>query len=191
MPRRNFVPWLLVILFCLMGLSLLLLTFLPFETLKAFLNVFSKDKNLSMLRPDDAVVFRFLIGTIGLGILGLAYLTGKRQWKLVLNFFKQFWQDARSFFSFSITFGPEMGFFAALLVVMAIAVIRRLVFIESPMLHDEAYTVVTFSDTFFHAMTDYSLPNNHIFHTILVVLSIKMFGLAPWTARLPAFLAGV
>ena len=51
--------------------------------------------------------------------------------------------------------------------------------------------MVTFADTIFHAITDYSLPNNHIFHTILVNLSVKVFGLAPWTVRLPAFLAGV
>ena len=40
-------------------------------------------------------------------------------------------------------------------------------------------------------MTDYSKPNNHILHSILVFFSTRIFGKGAWVVRLPAFLAGV
>jgi hypothetical protein len=60
------------------------------------------------------------------------------------------------------------------------------------MQHDEAFTVINY--TFLpwkYAIADYSLPNNHILHTALVKLSSTLFGLHPWSTRLPAFTAGV
>ena len=191
MSRRNFLPWLFTIIFCLFGLSLLLIVLLPFGTMKTLLNVLSRDGNLSLLRMDNAVVFRFLIGASGLSLLGLAYLTGKHLWEMVIRFIRQMWRDFRKFFSFSNISRSEKGFLVSLSVVTILAGINRLALMESPMLHDEAYTVVTYADSFFHALTDYSMPNNHVFHTLLVNLSVRAFGLAPWSARLPAFLAGV
>jgi hypothetical protein len=188
--KRNLLPWLIAILCGLVGLSLLVIALLPYGAMKALLDPLSRDGTLSMLRPDDAIAFRFLIGTASACIFGFSYLTGKRRWKSVIGFFKRLWGDCHSFFSITAELKAEVGFLAALLVITAFAVIHRLAFIENPMLHDESYTVVTFADTIFHAMTDYSLPNNHIFHTILVNLSVRAFGLAPWTVRLPAFLAG-
>ena len=40
-------------------------------------------------------------------------------------------------------------------------------------------------------ITDYSLPSNHVLHTLLMKLSTNIFGLSTWSMRLPAFLAGV
>src|SRR5690606_38909536 len=37
----------------------------------------------------------------------------------------------------------------------------------------------------------YPYPNNHLFHTFLAHLSVRLFGNEPWVIRLPAFLAGV
>jgi len=101
------------------------------------------------------------------------------------------WRDFWKFFSFSNISRSEKGYLVSLSVVTILAGINRLALMESPMLHDEAYTVVTYADSFFHALTDYSMPNNHVFHTLLVNLSVRAFGLAPWSVRLPAFLAGV
>jgi hypothetical protein len=35
------------------------------------------------------------------------------------------------------------------------------------------------------------VPNNHVFHTLLVWVSVRLFGYAEWAIRLPAFLAGL
>jgi hypothetical protein len=189
MTRRNLIPKLIAIVFCLLGLILLVVALLPLGMLKALLDLLSRDGNLALLRPDNAFAFRLLIGLLGLGIVGLACLIVAQRWRSISIIVKHVWQDFCYFFShFDIS--RERGFLPAILLIMVLGVIRRLAYIERPMLHDEAYTVMSFADTLFHAMTDYSLPNNHIFHTILVNLSEKTFGFSPWAVRLPAFLAG-
>jgi hypothetical protein len=70
--------------------------------------------------------------------------------------------------------------------------ILRVLVINHPIAYDEAYTFINFaSRSFKHILADYSAPNNHIFHTILVGLVYRVFGGQPWAVRLPAFLAGV
>jgi hypothetical protein len=57
---------------------------------------------------------------------------------------------------------------------------------------DEAYTYNVYaSQPWFVAISKYDAPNNHIFHSVLVLVSTRVFGDAPWVVRLPAFLAGV
>jgi hypothetical protein len=78
----------------------------------------------------------------------------------------------------------------AVIFLMAIAV--RLFFLTQPMGYDESITVVHFSShTLLDVLSDYSDPNNHVLHTILVYLSTRLFGVLPAVVRLPAFLAGL
>ena len=68
----------------------------------------------------------------------------------------------------------------------------RLLDINKSIAYDEAYTFIHFaSRPFKHILADYSAPNNHIFHTILVGISYRLFGGQAWALRLPAFMAGV
>jgi len=63
--------------------------------------------------------------------------------------------------------------------------------INKSIAYDEAYTFIHFaSREFKHILADYSAPNNHIFHTILVGISYRLFGGQAWALRLPAFIAG-
>jgi 4-amino-4-deoxy-L-arabinose transferase-like glycosyltransferase len=67
----------------------------------------------------------------------------------------------------------------------------RLLDINQPIAYDEAYTFIHFaSRPFKHILADYSAPNNHIFHTILVGIAFRLFGGEPWVVRLPALIAG-
>jgi len=69
--------------------------------------------------------------------------------------------------------------------------VLRIVVINKPIAYDEAYTFLNFaSRPFKHILADYSAPNNHIFHTILVGIAYRLFGGQPWVLRLPAFIAG-
>jgi hypothetical protein len=68
----------------------------------------------------------------------------------------------------------------------------RYAYLWRPMGHDETYTFMAFASRGLRiSITDYHLPNNHVFHTILVNLVYQMFGDSPAVIRLPAFLAGV
>ena len=68
----------------------------------------------------------------------------------------------------------------------------RIIDLNQSIAYDEAYTFIHFaSREFKHILADYSAPNNHIFHTILVGMAYRLFGGQAWVLRLPAFLAGL
>jgi hypothetical protein len=68
----------------------------------------------------------------------------------------------------------------------------RMLDLNQSIAYDEAYTFIHFaSRPFKHILADYSAPNNHIFHTILVWVAYRLLGGEPWVLRLPAFLAGL
>ena len=80
---------------------------------------------------------------------------------------------------------------AFLLAMVLIGAGLRGLLISRPMFHDEAYTYEAFASASLKFITsDYHLPNNHVFHTLLVHLSTQLFGNSPWAIRLPACLAG-
>ncbi len=70
--------------------------------------------------------------------------------------------------------------------------ILRLGALNDPVTYDEAYTYVGFASRSLSAIvSDYSLPNNHVFHSVLVSFSTHIFGNQPWSLRIPALLAGM
>ena len=76
--------------------------------------------------------------------------------------------------------------------IMLIGFLLRIIDLNQSIAYDEAYTFIHFaSRPFKHMLADYSAPNNHIFHTILVGIAYRLFGGQPWALRLPAFLAGM
>jgi hypothetical protein len=74
--------------------------------------------------------------------------------------------------------------------VLLLSCALRLLYLNQPMRPDEAATVYYAKNPdIFFTLSNYSLPNNHLLHTLLVYLSINLFGTtAEWVARLPAFL---
>ena len=69
--------------------------------------------------------------------------------------------------------------------------IIRLWRISQPIAYDEAYTFIHYATRPLpHILADYSAPNNHIFHTILVRLAYELIGRQIWVVRVPALLAG-
>lgn len=79
----------------------------------------------------------------------------------------------------------------ALTAAVLIGIALRAALLNRPMQHDESYTVVTWaSGSYRYAISDYHLPNNHIFHTIFVWLIYHFIGKTPLLIRFPAFLAG-
>jgi uncharacterized membrane protein len=72
-----------------------------------------------------------------------------------------------------------------------LGLVLRLLEINKPIAYDEAYTFINFaSKPFKYILADYSAPNNHIFHTILVGVVTRLLGGQPWVIRVPALIAG-
>jgi 4-amino-4-deoxy-L-arabinose transferase-like glycosyltransferase len=83
-------------------------------------------------------------------------------------------------------------FRVVLLGIAVIAVAIRLVHLNQPMRLDEARTFLDYAiRPLPDAISNYTIPNNHLLHTFFVWLSIRVFGYAEWAVRLPAFIAGL
>jgi hypothetical protein len=79
-----------------------------------------------------------------------------------------------------------------LIFILLSGLILRLGSLNDPVTYDEAYTYVAFaSRSLWAVISDYSLPNNHVFHSLLVHFSVQIFGNHPWSIRLPALAAGM
>ena len=79
-----------------------------------------------------------------------------------------------------------------LLVLIVIAFVLRFNYLDQPMRYDESLTFLNYAaQPLTTALSTYNEPNNHLFHTLLVHLSSRVFGDAPWALRLPAFIAGL
>ncbi len=80
----------------------------------------------------------------------------------------------------------------ALAIVLVTGVVLRIASLDVPMRYDEAATYNGFvGKPLYIGLANYSVPNNHLFHTLLANISVTTFGNHPWSLRLPAFLAGV
>ena len=63
----------------------------------------------------------------------------------------------------------------------------RFAHLRQPMRHDEAYTYLHYARAPLSvALSDYTYPNNHLFHTLLVWISTRVFGNSEVAIRLPA-----
>jgi 4-amino-4-deoxy-L-arabinose transferase-like glycosyltransferase len=81
---------------------------------------------------------------------------------------------------------------AAVVLTLLFAVALRLYHLNQPMRYDEANTYLRYATRpLTVALTDYSFPNQHIFHSILVWATTRILGFAPWVIRLPALVFGV
>ena len=79
-----------------------------------------------------------------------------------------------------------------LFVIVIFGIIFRYAYLWRPMGHDETYTFMAFASRGLKiVVTDYHLPNNHVFHSILVSLFYQLFGDSPAVIRLAAFIAGI
>lgn len=79
-----------------------------------------------------------------------------------------------------------------LLLILLLGVAVRMVFLLQPMRYDEAFSFTHYAGKPLSlGLSDYSFPNNHLFHTLLVHLAYVTFGNQPWVIRLPALVAGI
>jgi hypothetical protein len=94
--------------------------------------------------------------------------------------------------AFGVALRPgQAAHLIALALLCALGVAVRLHFLFQPMRYDEAFNYVGYANgSVIYILSNYSSPNNHLFHTLLVHFSIALFGPSVWAIRLPAFVAG-
>ena len=109
----------------------------------------------------------------------------------IKTFLIDFYKDAKSFLSALL---PENLFSPRILLIFTITIagaIYRFSEIGLGVSYDEAYTYLAFiRGTYLQTATDYHLPNNHIFLSLILNFIFHNFGGELWVLRLPTLFFG-
>lgn len=204
MPRISSAKaiWFFFIIAALIiGLVLVAVTSLPFETIKPRLDRLASDKSLESFTPSLQARLSPLkwVGSIFLLFAWIAVAVRNRSQRLVhwvLGHLKLAFKKLSTDFDKLLLslrgLAREKNHLLVLGIVFVLGIVNSAMLLSRPMWYDEAYTFNAFaSRPLWRIVTDYHLPNNHVFHSVLVHLAYRAFGNHPWVVRLPAFLAGV
>lgn len=183
------------------GVGLLLLALLPYPAIRQMGDLLAQDGSLELLTPALWQVLQSVLAISGLLVSGSAVIALRFPdrvhvavaWlkQTLTNALQNLPADAkRALTDFrNSLLQPESWLPAVFLLIVGLVV--RGLFVNVPMEHDEAYTFSVFAvQPLRLGLSDYHYPNNHLFHTLLVHLSYRLFGVQTWTVRLPALLAG-
>lgn len=195
--------WWLILVVLIIGLLLFgYLSVSPFTNQKHLVDTLVADGNMESYTPG---IFRIVRGiAIPLSILFIIILFAvvvsriKSQDLLLvwINWVKkelhQRWVEIKIIFKALKPEQEDYPHLAILFGILIFGIFFRYAFLWRPMGHDETYTFMAFASRGLKVVvTDYHLPNNHVFHSILVSLLYQLFGDSPAVIRLTAFIAGI
>jgi len=192
----------LIAAFIATGLMLLVLFNAGFDLARAAADLLAKDGSADPFTPALYGQLRLPFSTVAIVLLSLSAVmliwksASQRAVGVILTGLSRFWHqfssDTRQFFSDFHCVRLKRTEIWLLAGIILLAVLARVFFIMQPFKHDEAYTVAVFANQpLKDALSDYHLPNNHLFHTFLVHVAYSLFGYLQWAVRLPSMLAGV
>ncbi|MFT5368845.1 MAG: 4-amino-4-deoxy-L-arabinose transferase-like glycosyltransferase [Candidatus Latescibacterota bacterium] len=191
--------WISIALCLSLGLSFWAISYISFEWVKAYLDALAVDGNADKF---TFVVFaktveRLKFVSMGFFAISALFLLFKKPMQQNLEHhlteisFLNLYRDIKHHIS-TVWIQTPRQHQILILVLFTIGIVIRLSFIFQPMRHDEAFTFTNYaSKPLLVALSNYSFPNNHLFHTFLVHISYLCFGNQEWAIRLPAFCAGI
>lgn len=192
---KNRIRRLFTTLFIISAVLLILACF-SFEQISGFLGQFEADGQFDSLTAAEyqslrlalAILGVFLAGCGGLFIVFRDRLENRFERISSIHLRNDLANLRRSIYAGK----DDRPFLYTLAAITLIAALIRWIQLMRPVGYDEAYTYVYFaSRPLRYIITDYSGPNNHIWHTILVHYSTLLFGNSLVSLRLPAFLGGI
>ena len=196
---RNIWIFILVIT-GILGVAIAWLALLPYERIKPLADLLARDGTMDLFTyslQQRARPFLLILGMVLLILAGFAYrmrqpIQDTTKYLTSYPDRHSIQKDFREIITSLHALSQDKVFLYALLLITLLGGVIRGLYLTGPMQHDEAYTYTAFaSRALRNILTDYHLPNNHVFHTILVFMSTRLLGNFPWTVRLPAYLAGV
>lgn len=188
------------LILAVLGILLLVVSWIPFENIRSSLGLLEADGSFDSLTLDEFNGLDLVIRITGFLLLSVVlfiyFLRSKLDTRI--HIMLQAWKSIsirddlailkQTFYSGKHEIIPVIG----LALITLLGLMLRLIQLQRPVGYDEAYTFMHFaSRALRYVITDYSGPNNHIFHSLLVYISYHLFGNHLWTLRLPALLAGV
>lgn len=196
------ITWGILVAGLLLAGGLCALFFLPYPQLQSIANLFSRHGTLASFTIDRYLKLAAGLPWLGIllllaGLLAVLFHLKTQAWAGRLVKFLAFQMkagraDLKVFLQGVRAWRPSWQSVAVVAGITLAALFVRLALINRPFMYDEAYTVEAFAvRPFSKIITDYSLPNNHVFHTILVRICYLLFGAVPLAVRLPALISGV
>ena len=186
------------------GFFMVLVSLQSFESLASLLNRLASDGELESFTLFLYKAFRVPFALIGVALMAL---TGFLlfQWKKTETWLHRFPTQSKRFFAHfwgdTVAFGKDakaavvsQGWLnnSILAGAMFVAIVLRLKNLDIQLIHDEAYMYNAFiSRPFWHTVSNYHLPNNHVFLSVIIKIVTGLFGNHVWTLRLPTIIAGV
>jgi hypothetical protein len=171
-------------------------SFASYTSVKSHLDSFASDGDADITRADfEGIVVRLRVGAALVLLAAIAAYVLRRRFRgvLVELAVSAVSSSVRLYRGLRVRVAAESRLhLGALGVITLAAVLVRLEFLFQPMRYDESVTFVSYvSPPWYIAVTDYTAPNNHVFHSLLAHMSTLLLGGEPWAIRLPAFVAGV
>ena len=200
--RTNIIWSALIILSVIGGIVFSLIFLLPFEFQKSWVDALAADGEVESYTLRIYSFEKYFAGPLAVLFLVIAvFLLGFRdRAKIVIEAFLSsirafIFRMRREIREIALSIKPsksDLGPLIILFGIIALGIFFRYAYLWRPMGHDETYTFMAFASRGLrYSVTDYHLPNNHVFHTILVNLAFQLFGDSPAIIRLPTFLAGI
>jgi len=188
----------------LIGILLVWASLQSFETLASLLNRLASDGELESFTEFLYQLLRVLFALVGFAMVILSGFL-LFQWRKTESWIQRFPTQFKCFFSRlledTVTFWKDIkasiinqGWLinSALAGVIFVALVLRLNNLNLPLGHDEAYMYNAFaSRSFWHIVTNYHLPNNHVLLSIIMKITTELFGNHVLTLRLPTIITGV
>jgi hypothetical protein len=181
------ILFVLAILVLLAGAAELCYVLMPYGTLRAFADRMAPDGTAESFTHERFGEMRSgaLVAAFSSMILSvmLASSTRKNTPAVLITIGRETQQIITSRFHWRAV--VWLGVLAALPLAM------RLVYGHFPLRQDEALTYLTARSGLIRSVSDYSSPNNHILHTLAVLVATKIGGASEWGIRFPALASGV
>lgn len=176
----------------------LVLALCPYSIYKSLGDSLASDGNLERLTFSFVNVIRLIAGCLCLLLSGLVVWqikdsNGRTRFFCSLSSLPgRCVRDAAPFFrDLNCSIRTQKNSFWIFILIFLAGALLRWMKISVPLEHDEAYSMAMWarSDLLF-AVSDYHLPNNHVFHSLLINIVYHTLGKSPALLRLPVFLSG-
>ena len=174
----------------------LALALLPTSFWSDQLQLVAIDRSIRPLGDRYISWIRMAIAGAALSLFGLALLAQRQRavaaWGSALQHgVTSSWRQLRTELA-SLFLADSRMHAVTLALICVIGTVARLAFLWQPMGYDESITYVYFASRgVLDILSDYTIPNNHVLHSLLVHASTALFGNSPPVVRLPAFIAGL
>ena len=180
------------------ALVFLIIALCPFSLIKSVGDGFASDGDLERLTPALGTVIRLVCSAVFLLLSAVVcwgvFSPGTRRdfCRSLTALPGRCLRDVKPFCrDLSGNFRPFDKSRLLFLLIFAAGIILRVLLAGKPLMHDEAYSMAIWgrSDLLF-AVSDYHLPNNHVFHSFLVNLIYHFIGKTVPLLRLPVLVSG-